>query len=236
MIERRTYDRVAATGFERRGRLRPHRAVEAEVGTTPDLRNKQIVHDLRQPAAAIAALASAVQIQGDVKDDVRTALDTIAKEADRISAMCGRLLDDAPDLIWVRLDCLVEQVVARARTTYTGEILFNVERCDLVGDELGWWRLLGNVVDNACRAAGDKGRVAVTLRREESTIVLDIEDSGPGFGLVQSNFGLGLPTVFRVVDWYRGHVQLGRSRLGGALVRMVIPALTEANARSTNAR
>lgn len=224
MIERRTHERPPATGFERRGRLRAHRPGEGETSSpSSDARNRQIIHDLRQPAAAISALASAVQLRGDVKSDVRAALDTIAKEADRMSAMCGRLLDEAPDLSSLRLDRLVEQVGARARTTYPGELVVDAEECSIIGDELGWWRLLGNVVDNACRAAGDDGHVALTLRKEERSIVLDVEDSGPGFGRVQSNFGLGLPTVFRVVDWYRGHVQLGRSRLGGALVRMVVP-------------
>jgi signal transduction histidine kinase len=228
MAERRVRDCTPTSGFERRGRLRRPSGEDVIRPSIPGHRNAQIVHDLRQPAAAISALASAIQARGGVNDDVRTALATIAKEANLLSAMCGRLLEEVTELQPLRLDALVEQVVERVGAVYSGEVISSVEPCVILGDELGWWRLLGNVIDNATRAAGARGTVSVALRLVEAAIELDVEDTGPGFGNVQTNFGLGLPTVFRVIDSYRGHVELGRSRLGGALVRMVVPALQPA--------
>jgi signal transduction histidine kinase len=92
-------------------------------------------------------------------------------------------------------------------------------------------RLIGVLVDNACRYAGSGGVAEVRVRSSGHRIVLDVDDSGPGIApedreLVFDRFhrgvdtpggtGLGLAIADSVVRATEGTWSITTSRLGGA--------------------
>lgn len=102
-------------------------------------------------------------------------------------------------------------------------------------------RMLGNLLDNAVRAAQDGGgHVRVSAASGPAGAALEVEDDGPGFGpaaLDQAlepfysgwpsgrRVGLGLTLARAVAVGHGGRVELGRSgRLGGGRVRVTLPA------------
>ncbi len=97
-------------------------------------------------------------------------------------------------------------------------------------------RAVANLVRNACRYA--RSRVDITMGVEDCRAWLEVGDDGPGFdgailerigrpfakGPDSHGSGLGLATVQRVAAMHCGMVSYGRSNLGGASVRIEIPA------------
>ncbi len=111
------------------------------------------------------------------------------------------------------------------------EITSNVDKqCIFKGDEADLTEILGNVLDNACKAA--KRRVHLTVCMAGSRLTIDIEDDGPGVSPAleseifergmradsyQQGNGIGLAIVRDLVDSYQGQLSVSRSEaLGGA--------------------
>ena len=104
------------------------------------------------------------------------------------------------------------------------------------GDEGDLTELLGNLLDNAykwCRRA-----IRMTAAHNASSVLIAIEDDGPGIedsatarvlarGVRADEktpgHGIGLAIVHDIVDAYGGTVEIGRSELGGAAVRVTLP-------------
>jgi len=104
------------------------------------------------------------------------------------------------------------------------------------GDEGDLMELLGNLLDNACKWCGRTVRIGV---EQDGGLVITVEDDGPGVDEAQAQqllqrgvradqavpgHGIGLAVVRDIVAAYQGEISIGRSALGGAAVRVVLPA------------
>jgi signal transduction histidine kinase len=92
-------------------------------------------------------------------------------------------------------------------------------------------RLMGVLMDNACRYAGPDGQVRITVKAEGGRLALTVEDSGPGIPEAQrpglfdrfqraeesgSGAGLGLAIGDSIVRSTGGRWHVATSSLGGA--------------------
>jgi signal transduction histidine kinase len=95
-------------------------------------------------------------------------------------------------------------------------------------------RLLSNLVDNACRAAGAGGGVSIKVRRVRAGAVIEVADSGPGPGAWSESLGtpraghaaagLGLHIVRSIVDVCGGLIEVGPAdALSGSNVAVTLP-------------
>ncbi|MCF4130052.1 sensor histidine kinase [Methylobacterium sp. SyP6R] len=97
--------------------------------------------------------------------------------------------------------------------------------------------ILGNLIENACRWCS--GRVRVSAARENSSVVVLVEDDGPGLepgdreAVLQRGrrldesepgHGFGLPIAQELAELYGGALELEASRLGGLAVRLSLPS------------
>ncbi|NUR57861.1 MAG: HAMP domain-containing histidine kinase [Catenulispora sp.] len=199
-------------------------------------RVREVCHDLRQPVAAILMLASAAEMRPDVPERVRDVLQEIMTQTEDISATVRQFLDDAKqgvdglgDPVPCNVAGLAAESVERWRATFSGRISLSTaeEPLHVTVDPVLFKRALGNVLSNGTRAAGGTGRVQVTVRRFETAqgerAVIEVDDSGPGFGNIPAGHGLGLAVVRRTVEAAGGAVEVGEGPLGGALIRLVLP-------------
>ena len=90
--------------------------------------------------------------------------------------------------------------------------------------------ILGNLIDNACKACLNTVHVNVTS--DEKTLKIEICDDGPGIEVsarkkllqrgtrldtYESGHGVGLAIVADLVNDYQGNIEIGSASLGGAL-------------------
>jgi signal transduction histidine kinase len=97
--------------------------------------------------------------------------------------------------------------------------------------------IAGNVLENACKWA--RGRARVAALGEDGWLLLEVEDDGPGLDPLQRDavlergarlderapgFGLGLAIVREVVDLNGGELRLDRGGLGGLRATLRLPS------------
>ena len=105
------------------------------------------------------------------------------------------------------------------------------------GDEGDLMELLGNLLDNAYKWC--LGKVQITAAGDKRRLVITVADDGPGIeadkaeSLLQRGvradenvpgYGIGLSIVRGIVQAYGGKITIGTSALGGAEIRLEMPA------------
>lgn len=105
------------------------------------------------------------------------------------------------------------------------------------GEEQDLYELLGNLIDNAGKWA--RSRVVVDVRQHDGELCFTVDDDGPGIAAEQRErmfergvqlderrpgSGLGLDIVRTLAETYGGSVQALASPLGGARLRLLLPA------------
>ncbi len=121
------------------------------------------------------------------------------------------------------------------------------EACPVAGDEVLLGVLLRNLVDNAIRYSPAQARVEVRVTRRSGSVVLQVQDSGPGLGEAErarlgerffrvlgsgeTGSGLGWSIVRRIAQAQGARIAVGRSAsLGGLQVEVAWPALSRQDA------
>lgn len=109
------------------------------------------------------------------------------------------------------------------------------------GEEQDLYELLGNLIDNAGKSARE--RVVVDVQRVDGQLCFTVDDDGPGIPEAERErmfergvqldeqrhgSGLGLDIVRALAETYGGSVQALASPLGGARLRLCLPAADQA--------
>jgi len=105
------------------------------------------------------------------------------------------------------------------------------------GDKTDLMEILGNLMDNACKAA--RSEVVVSVRQLSRQTELHIDDDGPGIPAEQverllnrgqrldaytDGQGIGMAVVTDLLTAYEGKLTITRSTLGGAGIKVTFPA------------
>jgi signal transduction histidine kinase len=197
-------------------------------------RVQELHHDLRQPLAAIGALASAGIAQPEVPEVVVTCLERIRSETRVLLDLCRHILDEMQAEQEVALDAVATEVAESAARTTTCVIDVDATPCRIFTNPVAVRRALLNLVDNAMRAAGEDGTVSIVVRSDARQVRMCVRDSGPGFGSISSGAcGIGLAVVERYARQHDGMVEVGQNPGGGASVSIVLPAQARRAAAST---
>lgn len=201
-------------------------------------------HELRTPVSVIEANTSLALSQDRSADWYRAAFGRVSLETRRMA----RLLDDllwlarfdvtagAPDSEPVDVGVLATQtmdrfgIVAEARHL---TLSVRAEPGSLVVSAPPAWldRLVGVLLDNACKYAPENGEVTVAVAGDGGRVRLTVDDSGPGIPTEQrarifdrfhratdreSGAGLGLAIGDAIVRATGGRWRIGASPTGGA--------------------
>jgi heavy metal sensor kinase len=209
-------------------------------------------HELRTPTAVIISQAEYALSGGAAPEDREKALESILRQARRMSVMLGQLLLLAraesgkfqPERERIDLSELCEMVYlemeeqAKQRgLILTAELEPGVS---VRGDETLLMRLVTNLLQNAAAYNRPEGKIILRLKREEDGCTLEVEDTGIGIALenlekIWDRFyrvdpsrsgegtGLGLSMVKWIVQLHEGRVTV-ESRPGeGSCFRVRLP-------------
>jgi two-component system sensor histidine kinase CiaH len=202
-------------------------------------------HELRTPLSVIEAEVSIALSKNRDAQSYRSALERIGCEGHRLQ----RIVED---LLWLarsdreRKQQTDETVdVGAIAFAYTQRLEIVAETSDLrltfmkLGDEAAIVRapgdsidrLVGVLVDNACKFAGQGGQVEVIVATHGNSITLEVDDSGPGIApqeraLVFDRFhrtstpaggtGLGLAIADSIIRATQANCTISTASIGGA--------------------
>jgi two-component system sensor histidine kinase MprB len=199
-------------------------------------------HELRTPIASLRANIQTLEHadrlpeaeRASLREDVLFELDELTSlVADIVElargAKAGELVDD------VRVDEIVEQVVARARARAPDGVTVDLatEPTVVRGEPERIQRAISNLVDNALKWSPQGGRVEIELADGD----LSVRDHGPGFSesdlphvferfyradsaRARPGSGLGLAIVRQAAEAHGGEAQAANAVGGGALLRV----------------
>jgi two-component system phosphate regulon sensor histidine kinase PhoR len=189
-------------------------------------------HELKTPLTSMRGFAETL-LEDDPPEELRRAfLESIRNNSVRLQ----RLVDDLLDLSrlesggWqareqeLEVAPLVREVwqAAFSERATENDVRFSVEgNAFVLGDERALEQILSNLFDNALRYCGPGGSLEVTIKWEEPTALICVEDSGSGIP------SASLPRIFERffrVDPARSRAE-GGTGLGLAIVRHLMQAM-----------
>jgi signal transduction histidine kinase len=196
-----------------------------QVGAAAEVRNlRELCHDLTIPATAIRLLASVAVKESDPDPALKTRLHQIADEATRIAEICGYFLNPSRGAGPADLRALAAAAADSARSRYSGTIDVAAETVMVAAHPVDVTRILANLVDNACRAAGPEGRVRLVVERDGDRAQIVVADSGGGPAHGESGrASLGLGIVATLTRRSDGVLRMSASDLGGLAMAVTLP-------------
>lgn len=193
-----------------------------------------LAHSLKTPLAVLRnALAEPTHLPAAVAQQVKRMDDIVQHQLGRAAAG-GATRFASP----VSVAPVLERIAAALRKVYAERGLALSVGCppDLSWriDEGDLFEIAGNVMDNAAKWARQRVRVSAAL--SDRSLLLVVEDDGPGFTDTQSvlqmhvrldervpGHGVGLTVVNDIVVSHHGQLKLTRGELGGARVEITLP-------------
>lgn len=202
-------------------------------------------HELRTPLSVIEAEVSIALSKSRDAQSYRSALERIGGEGQRLQRIVEDLLwlarsdgERAPhteefvDLGAIAFAC-TERFQPVAETSQLRLIFMKLGDEDPIvrapSESLD--RLVGVLIDNACKFAGPGGQVEVIVATHGNAVTLEIDDSGPGIdpqerALIFDRFhrtstsgggtGLGLAIADSIIRATQAHCTIGTASIGGA--------------------
>jgi two-component system sensor histidine kinase MtrB len=217
--------------------------IERELRFTAD-----VSHELRTPLTAMGSAVSLAQ-RGGLTGRAEFAVGVLAEQVDHFRRLTLELLEISRiDAGAVELDLQPTDVVELTRRVVSelgGDSAIVVTqlggRAEQRVDPVRFERMVSNLVENADRYAG--GATAVTLRLDDDSLVLEVDDAGPGVpeaeriavfgrfhrGTAESphdrpkGTGLGLSLVEEHARLHGGTVHIDQSPAGGARFVVTLP-------------
>jgi signal transduction histidine kinase len=203
-------------------------------------------HELRTPLSVISAETSIALSAPRQPAEYRAALTRIEGESTRLRKIVEDLLwlarfDSEPpqpgeeplDVSTIAGQCAERFRAVGATKQFDIEVVASGSAPAWISAPPEWIdRLTGVLVDNACRYAGARGTVRITVAHRGIRVTMTVEDTGPGipaelrprlfdrFGRSTEqggSAGLGLAIADSIVRSTDGQWRLGDSELGGAL-------------------
>lgn len=210
-----------------------------------------VAHDLRSPLSAVLGFAELLlldpQLAAEQRDQVERlehaalAMTHLTEElVDAVTIGAARLRSDAVDV-----SSVVRHVVTRHQLLQLPRGVQAVvdapldadARVQVQGDEAKLERLLDNLVSNAAKFSPDRGRVRISLTRDDLWVEIRVRDDGPGIPADQLDkifepfyrttdaatvpgAGLGLTIVRQIAERHGGRVH-AESRPGAGATFVV---------------
>lgn len=198
-----------------------------------------LAHSLKTPLAVLRGLGmrDGLNAEGQrrLAEQVGRMDQIVAYQLNRASAGAAHGL-----MTPIALAPQIERVIAALKRAYSARALHFEAKLpgELRGriDENDLLELAGTLLDNAAKWA--HGYIVARLARDIDGLSFTVEDDGPGIDPADADRllergaradvrvegqGIGLAVAGELVRSYGGHMEIGRSSLGGAAVKAILP-------------
>lgn len=185
---------------------------------------EKVCHDLKQNIATGLLLCDP-QLADRVDAQVRQRLEMLHQQWEEAAALVA-ILGEGPRVSARHADLaeLARVCVEAARATHRVDLEISGADHVVPADGVLLRRAVRNLLDNACRATRETGRVLVQVASGDAAVWVVVSDEGPGFGGIGAGSGLGLEIVRSAVWDGGGRLVVESGPRGGTSVRMTFPA------------
>ena len=187
----------------------------------------RLAHDLRNPLSVIKNTLELIRIGINEKDD-----ENIKKRYDRIDRAVSRMSNQIENV----LDFVKEKPLNLKQSSFfevcnfvmerikvPPEVKINLPKDDvkIICDPEQLEIVFINLITNAIQAMENRGEINVRVTEENSSVLIEVEDSGPGmpddllpkifdplFTTRQIGTGLGLPSCKTIVEKHHGKIEV----------------------------
>jgi two-component system sensor histidine kinase PhoQ len=192
-----------------------------------------LAHSLKTPLAVLQAQRNISVVNQEQITRINATIDhqlKRAQSAGHSSWLLGIAVKPVADKLLNTLAKIYHSDNKKVELKLTGNLTFK-------GDEADLLELLGNLLDNAYKAA--KSTIILTIGHQDDGLVMSIEDDGIGIlqleisqilqrgvraDTYQKGHGVGLAIVRDLVESYQGTLHIGHSTtLGGAKFTLTFP-------------
>ena len=187
-------------------------------------------HEIRTPLTIVRGELEELLKDDQCPENISNIVESILEEIQYLSSIADKLLLihslDTGKIEYhftdVDLSRIIEEIVEDARVLSAEKRLkIELEKNDGVtikGNEELMIRLLWNLIDNAIKYTSSQGKVTLGLRKEDSTAILKVEDTG--IGIPEEDIRKIFDRFYRV-DKSRSR-KLGGSGLGLAICKWIV--------------
>ncbi len=234
--------------------------VAEELDNSEKIKNEfisSVSHELRTPLTAIKGWAETMQIC-DVESDASTikkGLNTIVKEAARLSWIVDELLDFSSikekriTLIKEKIDILAElgEAVYMFKDRAENEkksLMYNEPKIlpPVLGDKNRLRQVFINIIDNALKYTSEGGGVSVTAGINNNMVYVSVTDNGCGIpaehlpnvtkkfykaNYLKRGSGIGLAVVDEIVTLHGGNLNIISEEGFGTTVTVSFPIMSD---------
>jgi len=249
VTDRKRAEGEAETARRRELALAREKLLQLEHAMKSSLLAAAVAHDVKQPlATAVCHARQLVDRLGAERLDAesRNLLDRLAADARDVAASVDRMrgllrvVEMVPESFDMGHVCASAILIARSRAAHSGIVLEAVVppvAVEIMGDpaqiQVAILNLLTNAVQAVDRGGGAERKIRVDLIDDDRSVTCVVGDSGPGYDAATSDgntmagqgggTGMGLHIVHGVLSNHRGRLETGRSPLGGAEFRLILP-------------
>ncbi|MBB5157836.1 sensor histidine kinase [Saccharopolyspora phatthalungensis] len=184
-----------------------------------------LLHDLGHGLATLSYLADGLRGDPSLPGDTVRWLQMMELELDRLKELVELRAAQPVVEVFAPRDLLAQLVAVKSLSGPAEITLHAAENLRMRTDQTLLWRMVSNLVDNAVRAAGRGGRVAVAVRRGDfGAVRIEITDDGPGFGNGPSgSSSLGLGIVLALARRCGADLRIDPAPRRGTRARLVFP-------------
>jgi len=161
---------------------------------------RHVSHELKTPLTALREGAEllADEVVGELGDEQREVVEILQQNAVRLQTLIEDLLNfntavsQAPisSLNPVRLDEITQRVIKDHKLTLVAKNLnldTQLTPCIVEGDYEKLRVIVDNLLSNAIKYSPTGGKITIALRENQSQVILDVFDSGPGIRADEGN-------------------------------------------------
>lgn len=216
-----------------------------------------VSHELRTPLTAIKGWAETMQICDSDPDTMKRGLDTIVKEAGRLSWIVEGLLDFSSikekriKLVKEKIDILAElgEAVYMFKERAANEektLIYNEPKAipAVIGDRNRLRQVFINIIDNALKYTSSGGGISVDSGVKDDMVYISVTDNGCGIptehlpnvtkkfykaNYLKRGSGIGLAIVDEIVALHDGNLKIISEEGFGTTVIVSIPVAPSEN-------
>ena len=202
-----------------------------------------MAHEIRNPLASISGSVQLLLEADHVSFEDRRLMGIVVREAERLSDLLTDFLTYARPPIPIKAPVKIIEVLKELREMLFADQRFshiNIEincpdSAEIEVDRRQIWQILWDLSINSAEAMQGNGELHFSFNEANRSI--SVEDTGPGidesirnkifdpfFSTKEKGTGLGLASVYSVVDSHGGEIDVSPGSLGGAKFSMFFPS------------